>query len=86
MLKVRMHHRLAERDELQRLDELLARDVLTKETAGAGDEGRENVACGMSADENDRSHVRIFGDHPPHQVVRGSPAFVDTDEPDADSR
>jgi hypothetical protein len=81
-----MHHRLAKRDQLQRLDELPARDVLTEKATGTGHKGRQNVTCSVRTGKNDCSQVRILRDHPAYEVIGCGPAFVDTHEPDANSR
>jgi hypothetical protein len=49
-----MHDGLAERHQLQRLDELLARNVLPEEAARSRLKGGKNVGRGVSRGENDK--------------------------------
>src|SRR5262245_58335456 len=84
LLKVRMHDRFAERDQLQRLDELLARDVLTEEATSTCLKRGKDVIRGVRLGEDNNTQTWICRIYPPYQVVCGPPAFVHPDEPNTD--
>jgi len=77
-----MHDGLAERHQLQRLDELLARNVLAEEATRSRLKGGKDVGCGVSRGENDSFYARVRRHDIPHQIVRGRAAFVNPYEPD----
>src|SRR5262245_23604443 len=84
LLKVRMHDRLAERHQLQRLDELLARDVLTEEATSTCLKRGKDVIRGVRPGEDNHTQTWICRIYPPYQVVCGPPTFVHPDEPNTD--
>src|SRR5262245_24862962 len=84
LLKARMHDRFAERDQLQRLDELLAWNVLTEEATSACLKRGKDVIRGVRPGEDNNTQTWICRIYPPYQVVCGPPAFVHPDEPNTD--